>query len=172
MSRFPTELRRWRTASRMSQLRPVREALDTILDGHLPVPAMVMGPHGILVSANRAFELFHEASSPRCWRRRSTCSAHGPTTGRVALTCLGGGPYGGGVPVGRGRDLGALDGTYLRIVGRKKDLIVTSTGKNIAPKDMETRLRAEPFISQAIVIGDGRKYLTGPRAVVHEPAPA
>ena len=57
-------------------------------------------------------------------------------------------------------DLGTLDDGYLRIVGRKKDLIVTSSGKNIAPQDMETRLRAEPFISQAVVVGDGRKYLT------------
>lgn len=57
-------------------------------------------------------------------------------------------------------DLGAFDGNYLRIIGRKKDLIVTSSGKNIAPQDMETHLRSEPFISQAVVIGDGRKYLT------------
>ena len=57
-------------------------------------------------------------------------------------------------------DLGTLEGGYLRIVGRKKDLIVTSSGKNIAPQDMETRLRAEPLISQAVVVGDGRKYLT------------
>lgn len=129
MSRFPCELRRWRTARRMSQLelavragttqrhvsfieqgrsrpgrgvvvrlaesmeltlrernalllaagfapafpesplddeglRPVRQALDTILDGHLPFPAMVVRPHGILVTANRAFELFHEDVDP------------------------------------------------------------------------------------------------------------
>jgi transcriptional regulator with XRE-family HTH domain len=129
MSRFPTELRRWRTARRMSQLdlairagttqrhlsflelgrsqpgralvvrlaesleltlrdrnalllaagfapafpespldddalRPVREALDTILDGHLPYPAMVVRQHGILVTANRAFDVFHEGVDP------------------------------------------------------------------------------------------------------------
>jgi long-chain acyl-CoA synthetase len=57
-------------------------------------------------------------------------------------------------------DLGTLDGGYLRIIGRKKDLIVTASGKNIAPQDMETRLGAEPFISQAVVVGDGRRYLT------------
>ena len=57
-------------------------------------------------------------------------------------------------------DLGAFDGGYLRIIGRKKDLIVTSSGKNIAPQDMETHLRAEPFVSQAVVVGDGRKFLT------------
>jgi transcriptional regulator with XRE-family HTH domain len=129
MSRFPSELRRWRTARRLSQLelavragttqrhvsfiekgrsrpgrgivmrlsesmdltlrernalllaagfapaypespfdddalRPVRQALDTILDGHLPYPAMVVRPHGILVTANRAFELFHDGVDP------------------------------------------------------------------------------------------------------------
>jgi transcriptional regulator with XRE-family HTH domain len=129
MSRFPSELRRWRTARRMSQLelaarsgttqrhvsfieqgrsrpgrnivmrlsesmdltlrernalllaagfapafpesplddaalRPVRRALDTILDGHLPYPAIVVRPHGILVAANRAFELFHDGVDP------------------------------------------------------------------------------------------------------------
>jgi long-chain acyl-CoA synthetase len=58
-------------------------------------------------------------------------------------------------------DLGTLDDDgFLRITGRKKDLIVTSTGKNVAPQDMETRLRHEPFISQAVVVGDGRKFLT------------
>jgi long-chain acyl-CoA synthetase len=57
-------------------------------------------------------------------------------------------------------DLGVLEGGYLRITGRKKDLIVTSSGKNIAPQDLETRLRSQPLISQAVVVGDGRKYLT------------
>jgi long-chain acyl-CoA synthetase len=57
-------------------------------------------------------------------------------------------------------DLGSLEGRALRISGRKKDLIVTSSGKNIAPQDMETRLRAEPFVSQAVVVGDGRTFLT------------
>jgi transcriptional regulator with XRE-family HTH domain len=129
MSRFPSELRRWRTARRMSQLelaaragttqrhvsfieqgrsrpgrsvvmrlsesmdltlrernalllaagfapafpespldddalRPIRDALDTILDGHLPYPAIVVRPHGILVTANRAFDLFNEGVDP------------------------------------------------------------------------------------------------------------
>jgi long-chain acyl-CoA synthetase len=57
-------------------------------------------------------------------------------------------------------DLGVLDDGYLRITGRKKDLIVTSSGKNIAPQDMETRLRAEPFVAEAVVVGEGRPYLT------------
>jgi long-chain acyl-CoA synthetase len=56
-------------------------------------------------------------------------------------------------------DLGVIEDGYLRIIGRKKDLIVTSSGKNIAPQDIETRLQAEPFISQAVVVGDGRRFL-------------
>jgi long-chain acyl-CoA synthetase len=58
-------------------------------------------------------------------------------------------------------DLGALDSDgYLLITGRKKDLIINSAGKNISPQEIETRLRFEPLISQAVVIGDGRPYLT------------
>ncbi len=45
-------------------LRPVRRALDTVLEGHLPYPAMVVRPHGILVAANRAFDVFHERVDP------------------------------------------------------------------------------------------------------------
>lgn len=56
-------------------LRPVRVALETILDGHLPYPAMVVRPHGIFVTANRAFDLFNEDVDPGCLRPRPTCSA-------------------------------------------------------------------------------------------------
>jgi transcriptional regulator with XRE-family HTH domain len=45
-------------------LRPVRQALETILDGHEPFPAMVVRPHGVLVAANRAFAVFHEGVDP------------------------------------------------------------------------------------------------------------
>jgi transcriptional regulator with XRE-family HTH domain len=45
-------------------LRPVRDALETILDGHLPYPAIIVRRHGVLVSANRAFELFNEGVDP------------------------------------------------------------------------------------------------------------
>jgi long-chain acyl-CoA synthetase len=58
-------------------------------------------------------------------------------------------------------DLGRVDAEgYVHVTGRKKDLIVTSSGKNIAPQELETRLRSEPLLSQAVVIGDGRSYLT------------
>jgi len=57
-------------------------------------------------------------------------------------------------------DLGAIDADgYLRISGRKKELIVTAGGKNIAPVYLENLLAQEPLIHQAIVIGDDRKCL-------------
>jgi long-chain acyl-CoA synthetase len=58
-------------------------------------------------------------------------------------------------------DLGRLepDG-YLRVTGRKKDLIITAYGKNISPEEIETSLRKEPLIAQAVVVGDDRPYLT------------
>jgi long-chain acyl-CoA synthetase len=58
-------------------------------------------------------------------------------------------------------DLGRLDPDgYLHVTGRKKDLIITAYGKNISPEEIETRLRMEPLIAQAVVVGDRRPYLT------------
>ena len=48
---------------------------------------------------------------------------------------------------------------YLRITGRKKDLIITSSGKNISPTNIENALRESRWISQAVVHGDNRSYL-------------
>lgn len=57
-------------------------------------------------------------------------------------------------------DLGVLDPDgFLRVTGRKKDLIITAAGKNIAPQDMEIELRHHPLISQALVLGEGERYL-------------
>ena len=57
-------------------------------------------------------------------------------------------------------DLGELDEDgYLRVTGRKKDIIVTAGGKNVAPAVLEDRLRAHPLVSQCIVVGDGRPYV-------------
>ena len=58
-------------------------------------------------------------------------------------------------------DIGEMDGGgFLKIVDRKKDLIITAGGKNIAPQFIENKLKFSPFINDAIVIGDRRKYLT------------
>ena len=57
-------------------------------------------------------------------------------------------------------DLGRLDEDgYLSIVGRKKDLIVTSSGKNLAPAALEERVQAHPLVSQCLVVGDDRPYV-------------
>jgi long-chain acyl-CoA synthetase len=57
-------------------------------------------------------------------------------------------------------DLGSVDDDgFLSIVGRKKDIIVTAGGKNVAPAVMEDHLRAHPLISQAIVVGDDRPFV-------------
>ncbi|MEV6284728.1 AMP-binding protein [Kribbella sp. NPDC051770] len=53
-----------------------------------------------------------------------------------------------------------VDGTHLRITDRMKDLIITAGGKNIAPSEIENALKASPYLKEAVVIGDGRKYLT------------
>jgi len=58
-------------------------------------------------------------------------------------------------------DLGAFDDHgYLRITGRKKDLIITAHGKNISPQNIESELASHALVGQAVVIGDGRRYLT------------
>jgi long-chain acyl-CoA synthetase len=58
-------------------------------------------------------------------------------------------------------DLGSLDADgFLRITGRKKDLLVLSNGKKVVPGEVEGRLMAEPCIDQVVVYGEGRNYLT------------
>ncbi|NNE75359.1 MAG: long-chain fatty acid--CoA ligase [Acidimicrobiales bacterium] len=57
-------------------------------------------------------------------------------------------------------DVGQFDDEgFLRIVGRKKELIVTSAGKNVAPEPLENRLRSHRLISQAMVVGDNRPFI-------------
>ncbi|SCL32784.1 long-chain acyl-CoA synthetase [Micromonospora rhizosphaerae] len=57
-------------------------------------------------------------------------------------------------------DLGSLDDDgFLRITGRTKEIIVTASGKNIAPAPIEEKIRAHPLISNAMLVGDRRPYL-------------
>lgn len=57
-------------------------------------------------------------------------------------------------------DLGAIDEAgFLSIVGRKKEIIVTAGGKNVAPALLEDRLRAHPLISQAMAVGDQQPFI-------------
>ncbi|MGW2228863.1 AMP-dependent synthetase/ligase [Streptomyces formicae] len=70
-------------------------------------------------------------------------------------------------------DLGALDDDgYLTITGRKKDILVTSGGKNVSPAVLEDRLRSRAPVGQCIVVGDNRSYIAAlitldPEAVGH-----
>ncbi|REK11570.1 MAG: long-chain fatty acid--CoA ligase [Actinobacteria bacterium] len=69
-------------------------------------------------------------------------------------------------------DLGRIDEDgFLWIVGRKKDIIITAAGKNIAPAKLETLLGNHPLVSKACMVGDGRKFLTMIVALDHEEAP-
>lgn len=57
-------------------------------------------------------------------------------------------------------DVGEFDAAgYIKITDRKKDIIVTAGGKNVAPQVLEERLKSDPLISQAVVVGDRRPYL-------------
>lgn len=57
-------------------------------------------------------------------------------------------------------DLGALDADgYLSITGRKKDIIVTAGGKNVAPESLEDAIRANPLIGQVVVVGDRKPFI-------------
>jgi long-chain acyl-CoA synthetase len=58
-------------------------------------------------------------------------------------------------------DVGRIDDDgYLRITGRKKDLIITAAGQNITPQEIETDLRYHDLVAEAVVFGEGRRYLT------------
>ncbi|MFE6223533.1 AMP-dependent synthetase/ligase [Streptomyces sp. NPDC057854] len=73
---------------------------------------------------------------------------------------------GGWFPTG---DVGALDDDgYLTLTGRKKDLLVTTAGKNVAPAPLEDRLRAHPLVAQCMVVGDGRPYVAALITLDHE----
>ncbi len=57
-------------------------------------------------------------------------------------------------------DVGEIDGDYVRITDRIKDLIVTSNGKNVAPAPIENLLATDPLFEYALLLGDNRPYLT------------
>lgn len=57
-------------------------------------------------------------------------------------------------------DVGELDDGYLRITGRKKEILVTSGGKNVAPAPLEDRVRLHPLVSNCMVVGEGEAFVT------------
>jgi long-chain acyl-CoA synthetase len=71
----------------------------------------------------------------------------------------------------RSGDLGAISGDgFVSITGRKKDLIITSSGKNITPVNIESELRESRYITEAVVYGDNRSYLVAMLTLDHDVA--
>jgi long-chain acyl-CoA synthetase len=69
-------------------------------------------------------------------------------------------------------DIGALDEDgFLSITGRKKELIITAGGKNVAPAQLEDPLRANPLISQAVVVGDAKPFVSALISIDEEMLP-
>ena len=69
-------------------------------------------------------------------------------------------------------DLGELDGDgYLKITGRKKEIIVTAGGKNVAPAVLEDRIRAHRLVSQCMVVGDQRPFIAALITIDEEALP-
>jgi long-chain acyl-CoA synthetase len=57
-------------------------------------------------------------------------------------------------------DLGEIDDEgFVRVTGRKKEILVTAGGKNVAPAGLEDHIRAHPLVSQCLVVGDGRPFI-------------
>ena len=69
-------------------------------------------------------------------------------------------------------DIGELDEDgYLKITGRKKEILVTAGGKNVAPAVLEDRLRAHPLVSQCIVVGDQKPFIAALLTIDEEMLP-
>ena len=69
-------------------------------------------------------------------------------------------------------DIGVIEDGFLRITGRKKDIIITSSGKNVTPSNIETALKESRWIAEAVVFGDNRPYLVALITLDPDEAPA
>ncbi len=61
-----------------------------------------------------------------------------------------------------------VDGTHIKIIDRMKDIIITAGGKNVSPSEIENALKTSPFINEAMVVGDRRKFLSALIAIEPE----
>ncbi|NED86530.1 AMP-binding protein [Streptomyces sp. SID11233] len=115
---------------------PLRPRLGTV-GWPLPGTAVRIAPDGeVLLSGGQVFQGYWDAERGE------------------AVPALDGGWFATG-------DLGALDEDgYLTITGRKKDILITSGGKNVTPAPLEDWLRAHPLVSQCMVVGDNRSFIT------------
>jgi long-chain acyl-CoA synthetase len=72
----------------------------------------------------------------------------------------------------RSGDVGSIDGDgFLSITDRKKDILVTAGGKNVAPQNLENALKTHPIVSQALVVGDRRPYIAALVTLVEDASP-
>jgi long-chain acyl-CoA synthetase len=70
-------------------------------------------------------------------------------------------------------DVGEIDDEgFVRITGRKKEILVTAGGKNVAPAALEDRIRAHPLVDQCLVVGDGRPFIAALVTIDREALPA
>ncbi|WP_443045310.1 AMP-dependent synthetase/ligase [Streptomyces sp. NBC_00342] len=115
---------------------PLKPRLGTV-GWPLPGTAVRIAPDGeVLLSGGQVFQGYWDAARGE------------------AVPALDGGWFATG-------DLGALDEDgYLTITGRKKDILITSGGKNVTPAPLEDWLRAHPLVSQCMVVGDNRSFIT------------
>ncbi|MCX4549032.1 AMP-dependent synthetase/ligase [Streptomyces sp. NBC_01387] len=120
---------------------PLRPRLGTV-GWPLPGTAVRIADDGeVLLSGGQVFSGYWNAEQQRAG------NGNGPGVARGQWFATG--------------DVGALDEDgYLTITGRKKDIIITSGGKNVAPAPLEDWLRAHPLVGQCMVVGDNRPYVT------------
>ncbi|WP_326653791.1 MULTISPECIES: AMP-dependent synthetase/ligase [unclassified Streptomyces] len=108
----------------------------------------------------------HIASDSEVWVRGDTVFAGYLNNPKATEAVLRDGWFATG-------DMGHLDGEgYLVITGRKKDVIITSGGKSVAPLPLEEQLRHHPLISQCLIVGDDQPYIAAlitvdPEALAH-----
>ena len=116
---------------------PLRPRLGTV-GWPLPGTRVRIAADGeVLLSGDHVFRGYWDPHGGRCRRRRAPTAGSPPATSAHSTT----------------------DG-YLTITGRKKEILITAGGKNVAPAPLEDWLRSHPLIAQCMVVGDRRPYIS------------